>query len=105
MSGERGYLLRISFTSSVVSRRSFWPSAPHGRVPTDVVVVKTVIHCMAASDCEGVSCRRAPQCDLRDPGRGDPGFRRCWVVCFAGHLRKILLCGFVFLLCFMRKIF
>ena len=21
----------------------------------------------------------APQCDLRDPGRGDPGFRRCWI--------------------------
>ena len=60
--------MRISFTSSVVSRRSFWLSAPHGRVPTDVVVVKIVIHCMAASDCEGVSCRRASQCDLRDPG-------------------------------------
>ena len=54
---------------------------------------------MAAFHCEGVLCRRAPQCDLRDPGRGDPGFRRCWVMCFAGHLRKILLCclGFLFL--------
>ena len=39
---------------------------------------------------------RAPQCDLRDPGRGNPGFRRCWVMCFAGHLRKILRCGLVF---------
>ena len=95
---KRECLLRISFTSSVVSQRCFWPSGPHGRVPTDVVVVKIIIHCMAASDCGGVSCRRAPQCDLRDPGRGDPGFRRCWVVCFAGHLRKILLCGFAFLL-------
>ena len=33
------------------------------------------------SHCEGVLCRKAPQCDLRDPGRGDPGFRHCWSMC------------------------
>ena len=50
---------------------------------------------------------RAPQCDLRDPGRGDPGFRRCWecilldtfarscfvVGCFVGlfHVQDLLI--------------
>ena len=47
--------------------------------------------------------RRASHRDLRDPGRGDPGFRRCCVDCFSGHLRKILLCGLVMFLCFCAR--
>ena len=65
--------------------------APHGRVPIDVVVeVYNSLH--EYLYCEGVLCRKAPQCDLRDPGRGDPGFRHCWSMCFAEHLRVILRC-------------
>ena len=51
--------------------------------------------------------RKAPQCDLRDPGRGDPGFRHCWVMClldtFAGSCSVVFLV--CFLLCLMCKIF
>ena len=93
MSSERGCDIGIGFTLSAVSQlHSSWPSAPHGRVPTDVVVVKFVNSLHEYLHCEGVLCRKAPQCDLRDPGRRDLGFRHCWVMCFAGHLRGILLC-------------
>ena len=59
---------------------------PHGRVLTDVVIVSYFNSYLNSvheySHCEGVLCRKAPQCDLRDPGRGDPGFRHCWSMCF-----------------------
>ena len=89
VSSERGCDIGIGFTLSAVSQlHSSWPSAPHGRVPTDVVVVKFVNSLHEYLHCEGVLCRKAPQCDLRDPGRS------CSVV--------FLVC---FLLCLMCKIF
>ena len=108
MSSERGCDIGIGFTLSAVSQlHSSWPSAPHGRVPTDVVVVKFVNSLHEYLHCEGVLCRKAPQCDLRDPGRGDPGFRHCWVMClldtFAGSCSVVFLV--CFLLCLMCKIF
>ena len=72
------------------------PVAPHGRVPTDVVLLEVVIHCMAVSLCEGVLCLEGSS--VRSPGSWQGG---SWVsallgMCFAGHLCKILLCGLVF---------
>ena len=61
------------------------------------------IHCMAAFIAKIFYAWRASRRDLRDPGRGDPGFRRCWVDCFAGHLRKILLFDLVFCVCFCAR--
>ena len=58
-----------------------------------------LIHCMAAFIAKMSYAWRASQRDLRDPGRGDPGFRRCWV----GHLRKILLFDLVFYVCFCAR--
>ena len=46
---------------------------------------------------------RAPQCDLRDPGRGDPGFRRCWNVFCWTPLQDLAL-WYDVLLSFISKI-
>ena len=62
-----------------------------------------LIHCMAAFIAKMSYAWRASRRDLRDPGRGDPRFRRCWVDCFAGHLRKILLFDLVFCVCFCAR--
>ena len=62
-----------------------------------------LIHCMAAFIAKMSYAWRASRRDLRDPGRGDPGFRRCWVDCFAGHLRKILLSDLVCCVCFCAR--
>ena len=48
--------------------------------------------------------RWASQCDLRDPGWGDPGFRHCWSAFGSCTSTAILLCCLVVCLCAFCKI-
>ena len=101
--GEWAWPRRFTSVSpSSMFRALVFLGALHGRVPTDVFLSNSLHGCMRIAKMS--YAWRASQRDLRDPGsRRDPGFRRCWVVCFAGHLRKILHRGLVLFVCFCAR--
>ena len=75
--------------------------ASHGRVPAAVLRPNSM-----QGRLMRVKVPHAPwasQCDLRDPGWGDPGFRHCWSACVCTFTAILLWC-LVGLCCFLQDL-